>query len=220
MSQFTQEQAAILADAAQYVQDEMRHDSTGHDWTHAERVVRLARTIAAEEQADPFRCELAALLHDIADAKLNPSEAIGLAKVRRWLESRSVPADDAEAVLEIISTLSFKGGNSPAMKTVEGKVVQDADRLDAIGAIGIARVFVYSGAKGRPIHDPSLAPRTSMTEAEYRSGRDTAINHFHEKLLKLKDRMNTDYGRRLAEGRHQVMLRYLAEFDAEWNGER
>jgi len=218
MSLWTTDQTIILTAAESYVREELKHDSSGHDWTHIQRVTRLARTIAAEEKADRFRCELAALLHDIADAKLNESEASGLAKVRRWLVEHHVPEEDAESVMEIISTMSYKGGHSPAMRTIEGKVVQDADRLDAIGAIGIARVFAYSGAKGRIFHDPDVKPRTTMTEAEYRNGRDTAINHFYEKLLKLKDLMNTDYGKKLAERRHQVMLDYLDQFYAEWEG--
>jgi uncharacterized protein len=120
--------------------------------------------------------------------------------------------------MEIIASLSFKGGNRPPMRTIEGQIVQDADRLDAIGAMGISRVFAFSGAKGRPIHIPNLAPRANMTPEEYRNGKDTAINHFHEKLLKLEALMNTAYGRKMAEQRHQFMLDYLKQFELEWEG--
>ncbi|AJY73793.1 HD domain-containing protein [Paenibacillus beijingensis] len=208
----------IINQAKDFVRSTLEHESTGHDWFHIYRVTETAKTIAREEGADLFICELAALLHDIADAKLNPSEEIGLKKVADWLNSNGVGMEDAEHVLEIISTMSFKGGGKAPMRTLEGKVVQDADRLDAIGAIGIARVFTYSGAKGRPMHDPAVKLRDRMTEEEYRSGNDTAINHFYEKLLKLKDLMNTNYGRVVAAERHQFMLHYLEHFYAEWEG--
>lgn len=210
----------IIAQAETDVRNELENESTGHDWGHIQRVTRLARTIALQEGADLYICQLAALLHDLADAKLNPSEEHGLRRVRTWLDEHGVDPQDTGHVMEIISTMSFKGGNSSPMKTLEGQVVQDADRLDAIGAIGIARVFTYSGAKGRVMYDPEVKPRESMTESEYRNGQDTAINHFYEKLLKLKDLMNTAYGRALAEQRHQFMLEYLEQFYAEWDGEK
>lgn len=209
---------AIIAAAEQFVQEKLQHDSSGHDWWHIYRVARTARTIAAQEQADLFVCELAALLHDLADDKISQSEEIGLALVHSWLCDQGVAEETRTHILEIISTMSFKGGNRPPMRTLEGKIVQDADRLDAIGAIGIARVFAYSGAKGRAMHDPAIAPRGQMSEAEYRSGNDTAINHFYEKLLKLKDRMNTNYGKQMAEERHDFMLQYLERFYQEWEG--
>jgi uncharacterized protein len=210
----------VIRQAQAYVKAELAHDYSGHDWPHIERVSKLARTIALEEKADLFICELAALLHDVADVKRTNSEQEGLAKVNNWLVAHPVRPQDISHIMEIISTLSFKGGQKLKMSTLEGRIVQDADRLDAIGAIGIARVFAYSGAKGRTFHDPSLKPRDEMTEEEYRSGKDTAINHFYEKLLKLKGLMNTDYGKKLAEQRHHFMLVYLDQFDAEWNGER
>lgn len=210
--------AHILGEAKEFVQAVLGHDHSGHDWFHIQRVARTAIMIAKAEGADLFICELAALLHDIADAKLNPNEEIGLQKVTDWLNSHGVRSEEAQHIIEIISTMSFKGGGRPPMRTLEGRVVQDADRLDAIGAIGIARVFTYSGAKGRPMHDPAVKPRSRMSEEEYRSGKDTAINHFYEKLLKLKDLMNTDYGRVLAAERHRFMLAYLEQFFAEWDG--
>jgi uncharacterized protein len=218
--ELSQRQRSVLDSAGVWVRGKLAHESSGHDWWHIDRVVRTARTIASEEQADIFVCELAALLHDMADEKLNADPAAAQRDLEAWLAASGASSSEAAHVLEIIATMSFKGGSRPPMRTLEGKVVQDADRLDAIGAVGIARVFAYSGAKRRPIHDPARPPREHMTEAEYRSGDDTAINHFHEKLLKLKDRMNTSYARRLAEARHRFMEAYLDEFDAEWEGTR
>ena len=208
----------IVAQATAFVRAELEQDSSGHDWWHIYRVTQLARTIAEGEGADPYICELAALLHDIADEKLNESEAAGLAKVQAWLSDHGVEESDAAHVMEIISTMSFKGGNRAPMRTLEGRVVQDADRLDAIGAVGIARTFAYSGWKGQLIHDPETQPRETMTAEEYRSGKSTAVNHFYEKLLLLKDRMNTPYAQQLAEERHRVMEEFLARFYGEWEG--
>lgn len=213
-------QRTIIQQAMDFVRTELENESSGHDWYHIYRVTQSAKVIAQEEGADLFVCELASLLHDIADPKLNVSEEIGLKRVEHWLKDHEVHADTIEHVMQIISTMSYKGGGKPPMSTLEGKVVQDADRLDAIGAMGIARVFAYSGAKGRKLHDPSIDPRIDMTEEEYRNGEDTAINHFYEKLLKLKDLMNTNYGRTLAMGRHQFMLDYLDRFYSEWDGKK
>lgn len=175
-----------------------------------------------QEQADPFVCELAALLHDVADAKLNPSKEVGLAKVRSWLESETwsepLSAADREHVLDIVANVSYAGGHGGVMRTKEGRVVQDADRLDALGAIGIARTFAYAGAKGRTLHDPGVPPRIGMSEEQYRNEPGTAYNHFHEKLLKLKSLMQTQAGRRIAEGRHRVLEQYIRQFEAEWDG--
>ncbi len=204
--------------AEQLVQARLARDFSGHDWWHIMRVRATALTIAREELADMFICELAALLHDMADGKLVDDEEAALGELGTWLAEQGVDAERAGHILEIIATMSFKGGSRPPMRTLEGKVVQDADRLDAIGAIGISRVFAYSGAKSRPIHDPGIRPREAMTQAEYRSGNDTAINHFHEKLLKLKALMNTEHGRKLADGRHRFMEQYLEQFHKEWEG--
>lgn len=194
----------------------MEHDSSGHDWWHIVRVARSAKLLAGLEGGDPYICELAALLHDIADEKLNASKEAGLRRVENWLASASVKAIEAEHVMRIVSTMSYGGGGGAPMETIEGRVVQDADRLDAIGAIAAARTFVYSGWKGRLIYDPTVRPRASMTKEEYRSGKDTAINHFYEKLLKLKALLNTESARMLAEERHGFMERYLEAFDREW----
>ena len=210
----------ILAAAEVFVRERLAGDSSGHDWWHIARVRNLARAIAREEGANPFICELAALLHDVADDKIAGSEEAGQALVRDWLDTHSVAPDAAARVMEIIATMSFGGGNRPPMRTLEGRVVQDADRLDAIGAIGVARAFAYGGSRGRALWDPDEAPREYASKAAYRASGSSTINHFHEKLLLLKDRMNTAYARRLAERRHAYMLTFLDEFGAEWQGER
>ncbi|MCK6257169.1 HD domain-containing protein [Fictibacillus sp. KIGAM418] len=210
----------IIEAAERYVQETLRGEGSGHDWWHIYRVNKLALTIAEKEGADPFVCSLAALLHDIADEKFNASEEAGLQKVSLCLTEHEVTNPEKQHVLEIISTMSFKGGNSTGMKTIEGMAVQDADRLDALGAIGIARTFAYSGFAGQMIYDPDIPVRNTMTKSEYRNGVSTAINHFYEKLLTLKDRMNTEHGKKLAESRHQQMVSYLDVFFSEWEGIR
>lgn len=211
---------AILREAETFAREVLTGESSGHDWWHIARVRAVARTIAAAEDADSFICELAALLHDIADPKIAGDWQTGLARVRAWLEAHDVPPEEREHVLEIIASISFAGGSKPAPRTLEGRVVQDADRLDAIGAIGIARAFAYGGAHGRVLYDPEIAPRERMTAEEYRSDATPTINHFYEKLFLLKERMNTGYARQLAEHRHQVMRDFLDEFFAEWDGTR
>jgi uncharacterized protein len=213
-------QGELLERAEAFAREALAGDAGGHDWWHVARVRALARTIAREEGADTFICELAALLHDVADDKIAGDEATGLARVRDWLETHGVEADVVEQVMEIIATMSFGGGNKPPMRTLEGRVVQDADRLDAIGAIGIARAFAYGGSRGRSLYDPERPPREYASKAEYRASDSPTINHFYEKLLLLRERMNTPYARRLAERRHRVMEDYLAEFYAEWSGEQ
>lgn len=208
----------ILRKAAEDVRRELESDSSGHDWWHIERVTRIARKIAEQEQADIFVCELAALLHDIADEKLNPSAEAGISKVRDWLVSYQVDGETASHVLEIIGTMSFKGGHNPPVRTKEAQVVQDADRIDALGAIGIARTFAYAGWKGSLIYDPEHPPREELTYEQYRNGKSTAINHFYEKLLKLSNLMNTETGKQIARSRHQYMEGFLKQFYAEWEG--
>jgi uncharacterized protein len=209
----------IIARARAFVKKELSQDSSGHDWWHISRVTNTALKIAEAEKADLFICELAALLHDIADEKLNASKQAGLEKVNNWLQENGVDAFATEQVMEIIGTMSYNGGNNKPMQTLEGKIVQDADRLDALGAIGIARTFAYSGHKGHAMHNPDLAVRQEMTPEEYRTG-GTAINHFYEKLLKLKTLMNTTHGKKLAAERHAYMEAFLEQFYQEWDGER
>ncbi|MEC0238541.1 HD domain-containing protein [Paenibacillus dokdonensis] len=205
----------FIQQAEQFVKRELSGEASGHDWWHIERVRNTALEIAGKEQADPVVCELAALLHDVADEKLNDSKEAGLDKVRSWMLGHTTDLDLIDQVMDIISTMSYNGGKNPPMKTLEGQVVQDADRLDALGAVGIARTFVYSGAKGRIIHDPGLSEEI-LAQEDYRSSNKTAIYHFYEKLLKLKDLMNTSYARELAEQRHAFMELYLKQFYSEW----
>ncbi|WP_336790208.1 HD domain-containing protein [Paenibacillus sp. MMO-177] len=210
----------IIRKAEEFSRSVLENDASGHDWWHIHRVVQMAKRIAREEGADLFICTIAALLHDVADEKLNPSKEEGQRKVEAWLEANLPEEEHRAHVMDIISNMSYNGGKNPPMRTLEGKVVQDADRLDAIGAISIARAFVYAGWKGTPIHDPAIPPRGEMTAEEYRNGKSTAINHFHEKLLKLKDLVNTDAARRIAGERHRYMEEYVEQFYEEWDGNR
>lgn len=177
-----------------------------------------ARELAEKEGADQFICELAALLHDMADDKLNANPEQALTELKVWLMQQELSEEAIDHIIQIITTMSFKGSGQSVPPTLEGKIVQDADRLDAIGAIGIARCMVYSGSKGRPIHDPSKVARDNPSLEDYRNGQDTAIMHFYEKLLKLKELMNTAYARKMAEHRHKVLEEFLTEFYAEWDG--
>lgn len=214
-----QVQEQVIQDTAEFVKSVLSEDTSGHDWWHIYRVVQMTERITATEGANRFVTVMAALLHDVADEKLNPSKEIGMRKVTDWLNTQPIDPSDVEHIVEIIATMSYNGGNNPPVRTLEGQIVQDADRLDAIGAISIARVFVYSGHTGRPIHDPEIPVRTSMTAEQYRNEKSTAINHFHEKLLKLKDMINTPSARVIAEERHQYMQEYVDRFYKEWNGE-
>ncbi|MBT2763539.1 DUF3658 domain-containing protein [Paenibacillus sp. ISL-20] len=206
----------IIQKAQDFARTVHERDASGHDWWHVQRVTRIARLLAYLEGANPYICELSAYLHDVADEKLNESKEAGYERVQQWLQQAGVEASDQETVLEIISTMSFSGGTGNAMRTLEGQIVQDADRLDAIGAIGIARTFAYSGWKGQSMYDPFIPLREQMTPEEYRKGKSTAINHFYEKLLKLKDKMNTESARLLADGKHQSLELFLQLFDKEW----
>ena len=213
--------SSILQSTEQFVRDTLAGDSSGHDWWHIDRVRRNALHIAREESADLFVVELAALLHDIADWKFHGGdESAGPRAARAWLVQNELDPDTIDRVCEIIATVSFKGAGVPTvMTTLEGRCVQDGDRLDAIGAIGIARAFAFGGHFGRAMHDPGVSPEQHQSFSAYKSKGGPTINHFYEKLLLLKDRMQTDTGRRLAEDRHRFMELYLQQFFAEWNGE-
>ncbi|QSF46750.1 HD domain-containing protein [Paenibacillus tianjinensis] len=207
-----------IAAAEDFAKAQLGRDTTGHDWFHTDRVRNTAALIAGMEGADVLTCTIAALLHDVADEKLNSSKEAGLHKVHNWLVEHLANEERIRHIMLIIETMSFSGGGGTPMSTLEGQCVQDADRLDALGAIGIARTMVFSGAKGRPVYDPDLTPRDESLQKEYRDySKGTAVNHFYEKLLKLKDLMNTPYGRKLAEERHDFMLLYLEQFYKEWN---
>jgi uncharacterized protein len=208
----------IVKKAEQFVYDKLSNEASGHDWWHIVRVRNTASYIAKEEGANIFICELTALLHDMADEKLNDNPVQELNKIKHWLQQEGLSQEDISHIIKIIETISFKGGGHEKVATLEGCIVQDADRLDAIGAIGIARCMAYSGNKGRLIHDPNMKARENLSQEEYRNGQDTAIMHFYEKLFKLKDLMNTNYGRKIAEKRHAYMKNYLEEFYAEWDG--
>lgn len=210
----------IIEKTEEFVEEKLKNESSGHDWYHIYRVKKLAENIAEQEGADHFICVMAALLHDIADEKIAGTEEKGLEEVRLWLESIDVENHYIEQIISIISTMSFKGGNQSVMQTLEGKVVQDADRLDAIGAIGIGRTFAYSGAKGQLMYDPQIPVRKKMTKDQYRNEKSTAVNHFYEKLLKLKDTMNTASAKMLADERHAFLESFLEQFFGEWEGKK
>lgn len=196
-------------------------DSSGHDFYHTVRVYKLATQIAEHEKADVKTVQLAALLHDVDDIKLSPDTYSEKKNAVSFMTAGNVDRKTIEAVCKIIDSVSFVGTDSVIPETIEGKCVQDADRLDAMGAIGIARTFAYGGSKGRVIYDPEIKPKTGMNKEEYRNNENsTSINHFYEKLLLLESMMNTSEGRRLAKHRMAVMQEFLDEFIAEWNGER
>ncbi|MEN1935886.1 HD domain-containing protein [Paenibacillus sp. 102] len=202
-----------------FVKHILEKDASGHDWYHIERVHKLAISLSEKEGGNRFVIEMAALLHDVADEKLNESEEAGMKKVSDWLEGLGVAEEEKEHILYIIANMSYKGGHGGNVETVEGKIVQDADRLDALGAIGIARTFAYGGAKGRLMYDPNIPPKEEMTKEEYRKNDDPSLNHFYEKLLKLKDLMNTDAAKREAEVRHRYMEEFIEQFMKEWNAQ-
>lgn len=205
-----------------FVKQQLQDAEGGHDWFHIERVFNNSTLIAKNENVDLFVVQLGALLHDIADSKFhNGDETVGPKIARDFLTSIGVADDVIEHVVNIIENISFKGGNEAQKFTsLELQVVQDADRLDAIGAIGIARTFNYGGFKNRTLYHPDIAPNLTMSKEEYKKSTAPTINHFYEKLLLLKDRMNTETGKHIALQRHQFMERYLEQFYAEWNGER
>jgi uncharacterized protein len=211
----------IIEKTRAFVREKLEGEGTGHDWWHIERVYKAALFICEKENANSFIVQLAALLHDIADWKFhNGNSNIGAEISKDWLESLDVEASDIDQVCTIIKTLSFKGGTVDSTQyTIEGKVVQDADRLDAIGAIGIARTFAYGGNKNREMYNPAIAPKIFDDFIHYKDAKNTTINHFYEKLLKLKDLMNTSSGKEIATTRHEFMELYLNQFYTEWNCE-
>jgi uncharacterized protein len=208
---------AFIRKTEKFVHALCSRDCSGHDWWHVYRVRKMALKIAREEKADLFIVELAALLHDVDDWKV--SKIHEPVKARKLLHSLGLAPGLIARICAIIEGISFRGAGVPTpMSTLEGKCVQDADRLDALGAIGIARTFAYGGSKGRPIHDPAYKPRVHASFEEYKKSVGTTIGHFYEKLLLLKDLMQTRAGRRLANERHACMEEFLARFLAEWEG--
>ena len=210
----------IILETVEFVKHTLQGAEGGHDWWHVYRVWKTACHIADFEQVDKFTVELGALLHDIADSKFhNGNEEIGPEKARTFLQTLGVEEKVINHVVNIIANISFKGGKvEQKFKSPELDVIQDADRLDALGAIGIARTFNYGGHKGRAIYDPDIKPNLQLTKEEYKNSTAPTLNHFYEKLLLLKDLMNTETGKQMAENRHKFMLAYLEQFYNEWDG--
>jgi uncharacterized protein len=217
-------QREIITKTTRHVQHVLKDAEAGHDWWHMWRVVQSARHIARFEPGDKFIVELGALLHDIADSKFyNGDEEVGPRMAREFLETQDVSPDVIDHVEAIIRNISYKNTfatEAPVFRSPELSIVQDADRLDAIGAIGIARTFHFGGFKNREMYNPAIAPNLHMSKEEYKKGTGPTINHFYEKLLLLKDTMNTATGRTMAEARHAFMEAYLAQFYVEWKGEK
>lgn len=205
-----------------FVKQKLEHAEGGHDWFHIERVYKNAILIAKEELCNETVLKLGALLHDIADSKFhNGDETVGPKVAREFLESQNVTEETTVHVINIIENISFKGGNfEKKFTSTELEIVQDADRLDAIGAIGIARTFNYGGFKNRQLYNPETLPNLKMTKEEYKNSEAPTLNHFYEKLLLLKDKMNTETGKKIAQERHQFMEFFLEQFYAEWNGKK
>jgi uncharacterized protein len=212
----------LLENTVAFVKSQLEHAEGGHDWFHIERVYNNTVAIAKNEKCDLLVCQLGALLHDIADSKFhNGDEAIGPETARKFLDGESVAEEIVEQVILIIENISFKGGNfEKQFNSIELQVVQDADRIDAIGAIGIARTFNYGGFKNRTIYNPEIKPNLTMSKEEYKKTDSPTINHFYEKLLLLKDIMNTNSGKKIAQKRHEFMETFLEQFYGEWEGER
>ena len=210
-----------LKQTEEFVRQTLTGDSSGHDWWHIHRVRRLAVELGKAERADLFIVELAALLHDLDDYKLVPhSDSEEPHRARDWLERVHLSKEVTDHICQIIKEISFKGARVDSrMTSLEGMVVQDADRLDAMGAIGIARAFAYGGARGRLMHDPEAPAVMHSTFEDYKKNAGPTINHFYEKLLLLKERMNTRSGKQIAGARHEYMERFLGQFLNEWDGE-
>ena len=213
---------SIIEQTIKFVKITLANAETGHDWFHIERVYKTAQTINAIEKGNPLIVELAALLHDIADSKFNNGdEEIGPQKAGDFLKEIGVADETILHVQEVIRNLSYKASlGTITFKSKELDVVQDADRLDAIGAIGIARAFTYGGYKNRVLYDPAIPTNLNMSKEEYKNTTAPTINHFYEKLLLLKDLMKTETGKLMAQQRHEFMLAYLDQFYAEWEGKK
>jgi len=213
-------QSEIIAEVSAAIQKQFEGEGTGHDWWHIHRVVEAAKTIASKEGGDLFIIELAALVHDVGDHKFNDGKVSANEQIADLLEDY-VDHPTIVAVIDIVSSVSYKGaGVETIPSTLEGKIVQDADRLDALGAIGIARCFAYGGYAKQPIHDPKINQIQHASFEDYKSAEGTSINHFYEKLLLLKDRFQTGTGKAMAKERHEVMEQFLTQFYGEWEGER
>ena len=212
----------LISKTILFVKEKLENAEGGHDWFHIERVFKNSVLISKSEVCDTTVVKLGALLHDIADSKFHDGdETVGPRIAREFLESENVDEETIMHVVHIVENISYKGGNfEKKFSSKELDVVQDADRLDAIGAIGIARTFNYGGFKNRALYDPKIAPNSSMTKEEYKKNDSPTLNHFYEKLLLLKDKMNTETGKQIAQERHRYMEGFLAQCYAEWEGEK
>ncbi len=212
---------SIIDKTILFVKEQLQNAEGGHDWFHVERVYKNAVLIAQNETCNLEVVKLGALLHDIADSKFHDGdETLGPKVARKFLESEKVNEETVIHVLNIIENISFKGGNfDKNFNSKELDIVQDADRLDALGAIGIARTFNYGGFKNRAIYNPNIAPNLNMSKDEYKNSEAPTLNHFYEKLLLLKDKMNTISGKKIAQERHVFMEKFLSQFYTEWDGE-
>lgn len=208
----------LVQNATKFIKEIFQNDFSGHDFFHSMRVYRTAMIIAQAEHADLEVVALAALLHDVDDRKLSPATAEKKENAARFMRSQNMSESEIRQVCQIIDEVSFKGTDSVRPSTPDGKCVQDADRLDALGAIGIARTFAYGGNHNRAIYDPELPPRTAMNQAQYYSSKSTSLNHFYEKLFLLEGMMNTETGKAIARKRTQYMQQFVDEFLNEWDG--
>lgn len=211
---------SIIDDAIGYVKNIFKSDHSGHDYFHTLRVYNTATKIAGKEGADLITVQLASLLHDVDDIKLSPQTHKHKDRAVIFLREHGISDEMTGRICEIIDEISFKGTDSVVPKTIEGRCVQDADRLDAIGAIGIARAFAYGGNHNRVMHDPAIEPELNMNEEQYRNHVATTVNHFYEKLFLLKNLMNTDTAKEIAKSRDEYMKSYISEFLEEWDGKR
>lgn len=211
---------SVIENTINFVKKQLENAESGHNWFHMERVYNNALLIAKDETCDLEVVQLAALLHDIADSKFHDGdETVGPKVAREFLTSKNVSEATINHVVAIIENISFKGGNfEKKFTSKELEIVQDADRLDAIGAVGIARTFNYGGFKNREIYNPEIEPNLNMSKEEYKNSTAPTINHFYEKLLLLKDKMNTESGKKIAQQRHAFMETFLEQFYKEWNG--
>ena len=210
----------VIEQAQEYVRGLLKDDYTGHDFYHSLRVFHMAKLIAEKEKCDVLTVQIAALLHDVDDEKLFGKQHEVLPNAVHFMRSNHMEEEFIKHVCQCIKEVSFRGTDSVKPHSIEGMIVQDADRIDAIGAIGIARTFAYGGNRNHAIYDPDEIPCLSMDNLEYRNHKCCSINHFYEKLLKLKDLMNTETAKQIAEHRHKYMEAFLQEFFFEWEGKR
>ena len=213
---------SLIDTTISFVKEKLQNAEGGHDWFHIERVYKNSLLIAKEEDCDITIVQLGALLHDIADSKFHDGdETVGPRTARTFLESQNVDEQTIQHVINIIENISFKGGNfEKQFNSKELEILQDADRLDALGAIGIARCFNYGGFKNRALYNPDIKPNLNMSKEEYKNSQSPTLNHFYEKLLLLSAKMNTPTGKKIAEARHKYMQYFLSQFMGEWNGEK